>query len=314
MLNTNTPSQRCNQKPVQPVANTSSSLQAKNRARPTTNTAGSLHTQSRVQPTTNIPSPLNYSSKMQLIAAGDAPQLAALRPLLSSALSLSKIHLQPKRTRADIDIGGSTFHISRVSSEEEAKIALELLTCQNKPEALRHFSFPVAIVQSKREGLYNPVECTYLISLSPKNHLPIFEARHQKYRMRVIGKLISILAALHSIGILAGDTTAENIAIKNHMQPVFRSAGHIRAMGSMGEGISELLYLICSLISIGAIFRQEAIHLIRHYLKSDKAAYLHAKYYLHKNSPKQKNSPNGEQKVDYALEAALLSFYSQYFA
>jgi len=113
---------------------------------------------------------------------------------------------------------------------------------------------------------------------------------------------------MHSLGILAGDTSTENIVVKNNSQPLFRSAGQMRAMGSMGEGISELLYLLCDLISTDMILKEESIHFIRHYLASDKESFLHAKHYLHRNGKK-----SSEKGVDVALKEILDIYYSKYF-
>lgn len=226
----------------------------------------------------------------------------------SHIISVAKELYSPKagKMRMDIPLKNAVLHFSRTPCEQEAKIILELLRSPKKPEVLKHFNLPLAVLSSKREDMYSPFSRSYIVSASPKNHIPLKKTKMSKYRIKIIGKLISILASLHSVGILAGDTTTDNIALKNNYHPVFRSAGQIHAMSEMGEGISEFLYLLCDLMRIGAIVSDELLHLIRHYLATNKEAYLHAKYYLHSQNSSHK-------KIDEGLHEHLLSYYSRYF-
>jgi len=208
--------------------------------------------------------------------------------------------------RPRLDIPRKNIHISRTPCEQHAEIVMELLNSKEKPHILNVFSPPLTIISSRRDDIYNSFSRTYLISTTTKNHIPLKFSKLKQYRVKIVGKLISILASLHSIGILAGDTTVENIALKNNIQPIFRSAGQMRAMNAMGEGVSELIYLLCDLMRTKIVVSKELIHFIRHYLSSNKEAYLHAKYYLHSQKTKNK-------KPDLALLECTERYYSKYF-
>jgi tRNA A-37 threonylcarbamoyl transferase component Bud32 len=155
-----------------------------------------------------------------------------------------------------------------------------------------------------------------MVSAFSKDYISLDKVRNSKYRVRVIGKIISNLASIHALAILVGDIGCNNIIVKN-IQPHFKSAGHMNTMKDMGECVDEFLIFLCDLISKKMIAKNEAIHFIRHYIMTNEKAQLHVKYYLHKKS--RLNHENLTKDTDeFSLEidtlhGVLMQYYTKYF-
>lgn len=227
---------------------------------------------------------------------------------LSASLSEQLYSLRSPKQRLDVPHGTNSLHISRVPCEDNAKLVLELLSSDSKPKVLDVFCPTVAIIKSARQDLFTPFERIYVISDSFVGQAPLDKSVNPAFRMRIIGKLISNLSSLHSIGLICGDTSIENIAVKNNTQPVFRSAGHMRAFDSPQECINELFYMLASLLSNRALHKSEIIHLIHHYLLSDNASYSQLKSYLNNSNPNL-----SQDEIELALTTRFNSYYSTYF-
>ena len=228
-------------------------------------------------------------------------------PSLSQDVALKNmvlaIHTDERRT--DILIGERKFHVSQAPGGERAAAVLELFSREGVPAQISSlFNFPAATFSRSREGMYEPARRAYLLSFAAEGEREL--AAEGERRIAVAGSLLYKLARLHGIGVLAGDVSAQNIALCKS-GPKLRSAAHLEAMQKMGECIPEALNLICQLEGAGIILQGEAQAFLQHYLTSDASAYLHATYFV------KERFGAGEADVEGKLLEALAQIKKEFY-
>ncbi|MFA5108717.1 MAG: hypothetical protein WC492_04260 [Candidatus Micrarchaeia archaeon] len=250
-----------------------------------------------------INSNLSSENLIQIIPASERE--LALKTVISQMQNIGR--------RTDFTFRGEHFHLARASCDMGAQAVLELYSNASLPSCVRRFNKPVVIIKSSRTDLFTPIQRTYIMSHCKKGEVPLqcanISKKERKRAVTIIGKLLFDIAHLHSMGILAGDLSISNIGVRKEDEPTLRSPAHLRSMSKMGEGVAEALLLICDFVYQGYIHLKQVPSLINHYLASEKTAYLHAKYFLHRE---KKKLPETVQKMP--VENQLMEVFKLYYA